>query len=139
MGERESSFAHRLDKLISTMHPADRGPWTNEEVADGVRSVGGPSLSAAYVQQLRRGRRDNPSFALVVALARFYRVPVSYFSGGDADDALTEQELSLVNVARNPDLTAVVIKLDSLSPRARPIVDHLVDGLIELDPDRRRK
>lgn len=136
----ESTFSARLDALVSSLHPPDRGPWTNEEVAEGIQSAGGPALSVAYVQQLRKGRRDNPSFALVAALARFFRVPVSYFADDNgAEPCLSDEDVALLSVVRRPELKDVVIKLDTLGPETQQVVVRLIDELMSLGPGIRQK
>lgn len=129
VGEREISFADHLDRLITTVHPAGRGPYTHDEVAEGIQEVGGPSVSPPYISQLRRGRRDNPSFALVAALARFFEVPLSYFAP-DAEGALTEDDAVLLTAARNPEYKELLLKLDRLAPSTRVLVATLVDSLL---------
>ncbi|MDN5916876.1 MAG: helix-turn-helix domain-containing protein [Pseudonocardia sp.] len=131
-GQGAPTFATLLDALIRTVHPGQEDAWTNERVAEGLQEVGGPTLSTAYIQQLRRGRRDNPSFVLVLALARLFSVPVSYFAG-DQDGGLSEDDLHLLNAARTPELRELVIKLDGIGTQARQVISRLVDGVGALD------
>jgi len=125
-----SSFAGRLDALIRTQR-RDGEPWTNEKVADGLRSIGGPSFSTAYVQQLRRGRRETPSWHLVVALARLFDVPVGYFSGEES--VISAEDLQLLNAIRTPELRDLVQKLDGIGPQARQVIVRLIDEVRLLD------
>ncbi|SFO40368.1 hypothetical protein SAMN05216207_10527 [Pseudonocardia ammonioxydans] len=125
-------FAERLDALIETQRP-DGQAWTNEEVSDGLRRIGGPSVSTAYVQQLRRGRRDKPSWPLVVALARLFGVPVGYFSGEDRDSVISADDLQLLNAIRTPELRDLVQKLDGVGPQARQVIVRLIEELRLLD------
>lgn len=127
--DRYMSFADHLDRLITTVHPVGRGPYTHDEVAEGIRQVGGPSLSPPYISQLRRGRRGNPSFALVTALARFFEVPLSYFAP-ETEGALTEDDAALLTAARNPEYKELLLKLDRLAPSTRVLVANLVNGLL---------
>lgn len=126
------SFADLLDRLIRTTYPSDRGPYTPEEVAEGIRRVGGPSVSRPYIQQLRRGRRENPSFALVVAIALFFRVPLAYFAP-ETEGALTSQEAELLTAARDPELNELITELNRLDPSVRRLVTSLVDNLLRAD------
>lgn len=137
VGEGTSaSFADRFDALAAAMHPHDRGPYTNDEIADGIRSVGGPSLSSPYIQQLRKGRRDKPSLDLVLGIARFFGVPIGYFAG-ETDTALAPDEVVLLNVVRSPDLREMVGQLDELDSHTRQIVAELVAGLVARNPPER--
>jgi hypothetical protein len=54
------TLAQKLDHLFATVHPP-KGEYTHEEVATGIRDRGGPTISATYVWQLRKGLRDNPT------------------------------------------------------------------------------
>lgn len=79
MTDDHGTLAARIDHLIATVHPAGRGPYSYQEVADGIRAQGGPTISAQYLNQLHRGRRDNPTKQHLEALARYFGVPVGYF------------------------------------------------------------
>lgn len=125
-------FAARLDQLIASVHPPGRGPYTNEEVADGVRQAGGPSRSVAYIQQLRTGRRDQPTFTLVVALARFFQVPVGYFAPGPGEDQPAEDMIAAAN--RGPQLQRLVQKLQQLDSNTLHVLDQLIDNLSRQRP-----
>lgn len=127
--ERYMTFADHLDRLITTVHPAGRGPYTHDEVAEGIQQVGGPSLSPPYISQLRRGRRGNPSFAVVAALARFFEVPLAYFAP-EAEGGLTDDDAVLLTAARNPEYKELLLKLDRLAPSTRLLVANLVNRLL---------
>lgn len=123
-----SSFATKLDWLINEVHPRGRGPYTMEEIADGVAAVGGPEFSPAYYSHLRRGRKKNPLFDLVVGLAAFFEVPMSYFasmsdSGREVASSLTAapqmQALvsKLLRIQHSDDIAAVTAVVDSFLRR----------------------
>src|SRR5450756_880183 len=109
----EGLFAERLDRLFRTVHPKDRGPYTPAEVADaisqaaGVKVVSGPSLCL-----LRTAQRDTPTMQHLIAVARFFGVPPTYFFPDDAmqQDAVPAElaaalsddkvrELSLIHIS----------------------------------------
>jgi len=82
VGGRESVLAERLDLLFETVHPAGRGPYTLREAADAINAEAGETIiSAAYLSQLRNGKREEPSHSRLAAIARFFGVDVEYFSG----------------------------------------------------------
>lgn len=129
-----SSFATKLDWLINEVHPRGRGPYTMEEIADGVAAAGGPYFSPAYYSHLRRGRKKNPLFDLVAGLAAFFEVPMSYFaslpeSGQDVASALAAapqmQVLvgKLLRIQHSDDIAAVTAVIDSFLRR-----DPATDG-----------
>src|SRR5690242_13076951 len=78
-GPRRTTLAAKLDRLFRSIHPRGRGEYTFEEVADAVRRAGGPTISATYVWQLRKGLRDNPTKKHLEALADFFGVSPVYF------------------------------------------------------------
>ena len=82
-------FGRRLSQLIERV-PYDRGPLgrhSDESLAQGCRELG-VTVDRAHVSRLRRGLKDNPSAALVAALARVLGVDVRVFF---ADDALIQR------------------------------------------------
>src|ERR1700743_1624301 len=99
-GPESPSLAAQLEHLLATVHPRDRGPYTYEEVAEGIRAQGGPTISAQYLNQLHRGRRDTPTKPHLEALARFFGVPVAYFFDA-AEARRTDEEIALLRVIRD--------------------------------------
>src|SRR5947208_2004720 len=75
----QTPLSQKLDFLSRSVHPPERGEYTFEEVADAVRAGGGPTISATYIWQLRKGIRDNPTKKHLEALAGFFGVPPAYF------------------------------------------------------------
>ena len=71
-------LAARLNHLFATVHPRDRGPYSNDDVAKAIRSQGG-DISKAYLAYLRNGSRDNPTMQHLAALASFFGVSPAYF------------------------------------------------------------
>lgn len=86
--ERSKVFAARLDYLFKNVHPRDRGPYTNAEVA---RAIG---VSETYIGYLRSGARDNPTLMQMQALADFWDVPLaSFVDGGEGDRVRDDLQL----------------------------------------------
>ena len=78
-------FAERLDHLLRTVHPRDRGPYTPAEVAEAINTEAGERVvSGTYLWLLRTGQRDNPTMKHIIAIARFFGVPPTYFLPDDA-------------------------------------------------------
>lgn len=74
----ESSFASRLSHLMTTVHPADRGPYSYREIAAGIQDLPG-AMTATHVGQLATGKQPFPRIHYVQALASFFGVPAAYF------------------------------------------------------------
>ena len=124
----QPTFAQTLDRLIMTVHPQNRGPYTMEEIADGVVAAGGPRYTAGYISHLRTGRKAAPSLDLVVALARFFEVPLGEFdpradvSGKTHEDLRTEHKIqsltAKIREIRHPDqIDAVAAVVESFLRR----------------------
>jgi transcriptional regulator with XRE-family HTH domain len=92
----EGLFAQRLDHLFRTAHPKDRGPYTPAEVADAINAAAGERVvSGTYLWLLRTGQRDNPTMKHLIAIARFFAVPPTYFFPDDSlDDNAVPAELT---------------------------------------------
>jgi transcriptional regulator with XRE-family HTH domain len=79
-----STLAGKLDRLFTTVpNPATGRPYSHEDVADALAAAGGPTISATYIWQLRRGQRTNPRMSHLEALARHFGVDPAYFFPGD--------------------------------------------------------
>ncbi|MFC8454111.1 helix-turn-helix domain-containing protein [Kitasatospora sp. NPDC057223] len=76
------TLAEKIDLLFRTVHPAGRGPYSYQEVAQTLASWapdGRAGLSASAIQQLRTGTRANPTMCTLQSLARFFGVAPAYF------------------------------------------------------------
>ncbi|MGE7438184.1 MULTISPECIES: helix-turn-helix domain-containing protein [Kitasatospora] len=122
------TFEERLNALFETVHPPDRGPYSNHEVADMLRERGSTSVSHVYLWQLRTGRRDNPTRRHLEALATFFGVPVAYFFDDSTADRVTT-ELALVRRLRESGVQRVAMRVAGLSPQSLDQVLATVEQL----------
>ncbi|HWM40052.1 MAG TPA: helix-turn-helix domain-containing protein [Streptomyces sp.] len=111
------AFGERLNRLFEAVHPPDRGPYTNQEVAALLRERGGPTLSHVYLWQLRTGRRDNPTRRHLEGLAGFFGVPVAYFFD-DETAAKVSEELEIIRRMRESGVQRVAARAAGLSPQS---------------------
>lgn len=128
MAEEQGALAARIDHLIATVHPEGRGPYTYEEVADGIRAQGGPTISAQYLNQLHRGRRDNPTKQHLEALATYFGVPVAYFFD-EVQARLVDEEIALLKVIRDQEVKELALRTLELGPEARRSVAAIIEEL----------
>ncbi len=123
-GEREQEEER---ELFNAVRPAGRSEYSYQEVADAIRGEGGPTISATYLWQLRKGIRDNPTRNHLAALARFFGVSPAYFFDDDAAEVVDAQ-LSLLAAMRDASVRSVALRAAGLSVESlaavRVVIDH---------------
>lgn len=120
-------LAERLDVLFRTVvPPGGHGRWSNEQASAELTRQGTPT-SAAYLSQLRHGKRVNPSARILGALAELFRVPVGYFFDQATAERIDEN-LPLLSALQDPEVVAVALRARGLSPGGlacvRGIIEH---------------
>lgn len=126
------SLAFKLDRLFRTVHPPGRGPYSNQEVAEGVRSLGGPSISAQYVWQLRTGVRDNPTKSHLEALAEFFGVSPAYFFDDEAARRI-DAELDLLAALRDGQVRQIALRSFGLSEQSLRAIASMIENARQLE------
>jgi transcriptional regulator with XRE-family HTH domain len=134
----EGSFAERLARLIATVHPPDRKPYSYREIAQGVAELTGVSMSATHVQQLAVGARRDPKRSHIQALAQFFGVPVTYFFDDEVAGQIDSQVGDVV-VWRDTEARGMAERAMRLSPRDRETISALMDQLNSYDGNRGRE
>jgi transcriptional regulator with XRE-family HTH domain len=116
----DSLLARRLDHLFRTAHPADRKAWTPADVAAAINKAADERVtSGTYLWQLRTGRRDNPTYKVIIGLAEFFGVSPTYFF----EDAAVER-------GAIPPEVAAALKDDAvrdIALRAAGLSEHSLD------------
>jgi transcriptional regulator with XRE-family HTH domain len=126
------SLADKLDRLFQAVRPAGRGEYSYQEVADAIRAEGGPTISATYLWQLRKGLRDNPTRNHLAALARFFGVSPAYFFDDDAAEVVDAQ-LSLLAAMRDASVRSVALRAAGLSVESLTAVQVVIDHARRLE------
>ncbi|MCX4531001.1 XRE family transcriptional regulator [Streptomyces sp. NBC_01669] len=128
-GQMDSKgFMDRLNRLFDTVHPPNRGPFSNAEVADLMEERGLGKLSAQYLWLLRTGQRDNPTKRHLEALAGFFGVDPAYWF----DDAVAEktlQELELLALLRDAKIKNVLLRLSDVSADGKEAILGIVESV----------
>lgn len=130
-GSRPRTVAEKLDHLFRTVR-GSRGEYSLEEVAAGIRDRGGPTISASYIWQLRKGVKDNPTKRHMEALADFFGIPAGYFF----DDAAAEQvesELALLAAMRDAGVHRVALRASGLSAESLAALAEMIDRVRTLE------
>lgn len=125
------TLAEKIDHLFATVRPP-KGEYTHEEVANAIRDAGGPTISATYVWQLRKGLRDNPTKKHVEALAGFFGVPPAYFFDDDAA-AQIDAELALLTALRDADVRQVALRASGLSTESLHTIAEMIERVRRLE------
>jgi transcriptional regulator with XRE-family HTH domain len=126
--DRPASLADRLDLLFRTVHPSDRGPYSNKEVAAAIRERGG-SISDVYIWQLRTGRRDNPTKDHLEWLAAFFDVdPAYFFDRREAEEI--RRDLLAIEAMKNLKVRRVAARLGELADHNLDAVSEIIDRVV---------
>ena len=129
---RPTSLSQKLDNLFRTVHPSERGEYTFEEAAEEIRARGGPTISATYIWQLRKGIRDNPTKKHLEALAGFFGVPPAYFFDNEAA-ARIDAELDLLVALRDSPVRELALRAFGLSADSLATIRSMVERVRELE------
>ncbi|MFI0806358.1 hypothetical protein [Streptomyces echinatus] len=115
----------RLNRLFAVIHPKGRENYTSQEVAKAITAYG-VKVTAAQVEQLRKGSWNSPSAEQLEALANFFGVPVGYF----INDEVASQVSADLNLLET-------LKFQSIGPRQialRAVADLDEESLAALVP-----
>jgi transcriptional regulator with XRE-family HTH domain len=119
------TLADRVNWLISTAHPADRGPYSSAEVTALIRKTTGEPVSHTTIWKLRNGKATNPQKRLIEAMARTFGVrPVFFFADHEGNQAdLVQEEAEMLAMIRDAGITAAQLRpFLRLSPEARRLI-----------------
>jgi transcriptional regulator with XRE-family HTH domain len=127
------SLADRLNRLFRTFLSPDGDEYTNEEVAEAIRSRGGAkAISASYIGLLRAGKRDNPSIGVLEELVNFFGVSPTYFFGGAAAERI-DAEMELAEALRDTGIRNLALRAAALSPASLRVIADMVEHVRELE------
>ncbi|MFY1632345.1 helix-turn-helix domain-containing protein [Solwaraspora sp. WMMB335] len=90
MAGDDASLASRLNHLFERIRRPDGKPYSYEQVAEAIRSQQGVAVTHTYLWRLHKGRSDNPTIKVLIALATFFNVPVTYFLDSQAAGQVDE-------------------------------------------------
>src|SRR3954452_24806503 len=125
------SLAEKIDHLFTVVHPA-QGEYTHEQVAAAIEEAGGPTISATYLWQLRKGLRDNPTKRHLEALSSFFGGPPSYFFDKDTPPQ-ADAECELLAARRDPQVRRLATRAVGLSPDTLATLLGMVERARQLE------
>ena len=125
------TLAEKVDRLFSQVRPT-KGEYSYEHVASAIRAEGGPTISATYLWQLRKGLRDNPTMKHLEALSSFFGVPAAYFFDDEAA-ARVDSELTLLATIRDASVRKVALRASGLSPESLDTIADMIERVRKLE------
>jgi len=134
------TLADKVNWLIDRAHPAGRGPYTNNEVADLIEETTGEQISYTQIWKLRNGQAQNPQMRLIEAMARTFGVPAAFFfpEFDEKQAGLLQEQVELLAMIRDARVdTAQLRAILGLSPEARRAITDLI-AVTAQDEARRR-
>jgi len=126
------ALAAKVDHLFTVVRPATGGEYSFDAVAAAIRTRGGPTISATYLWQLRKGLRDNPTKRHLEALADFFGVPAAYFFD-DVEAERIDAELTLLSALRDVPVRQIALRAQGLSAKSLEAIADMVDRVRELE------
>ncbi|HEY0453540.1 helix-turn-helix domain-containing protein [Actinophytocola sp.] len=136
---RARSLADKLNHLFATATTRGGQEFSNEQAAAAIVATG-VTISQSYIWQLRKGKKDNPTFKHLQALAAFFGVPVSYFFDDEVTDRVDQQleelrteQARLSEIMGSSDAQLMALRAGELSPAGRRQVMDLLDVVHRLE------
>lgn len=121
----EGLIASRIEALFAAAREPGGGPHPADVAAAINQAAGEHVISPTYLWQLRTGRRDNPTYKHLVALARYFAVsPAFFFEEADAGRGAILPEAALA--MRYDEIQQIAIDAAGLSPRSRQAIRDLI-------------
>jgi transcriptional regulator with XRE-family HTH domain len=116
-------ISEKVDLLFKTFLKPDGAEFTYEEVAKGIDHT----VSSVAIWKLRMGKTKNPSYKILEAIARFFDVPIEYFSESERPAEEYIQEIKLARVLQETGVAQIALRASDLDEAAR----HDILSMIE--------
>jgi transcriptional regulator with XRE-family HTH domain len=130
----EGLIASRIEALFASVREPDGGPHPAEVAAAINTAAGEHVISPTYLWQLRTGRRDNPTYKHLVALARYFDVsPAFFFDEAESGRGAIPPEAALA--MRYDEIRQIAIEAAGLSPRSRQAIRDLIASARAIGPE----
>lgn len=125
-------LAAQLNKLFATVpRPDGTTLWTNESAAAALTAAR-VTTSAAYLSQLRTGKRDNPSARHLAAIARLFQMPMEYFFDEDLA-ARIDADMQTLVALRTAGVENIALRAQGLSPASLSGVADMIEHIRRLE------
>lgn len=126
-------LAERLDTLFTTVPRSDDSSQfhTSASVAEEL-SKQGIEVTPNHIRALRTGRRNNPSFRLLVGLAELFHVPIDYFVDDSVAKEIQESLDALVAI-RGTAVQQIMLRAHGVSSESLDSVLNLLDQIRRIE------
>ena len=125
---RGRTVADKLERLFEAVRTERGTQYTLDDVATGISHRGGPTISASYIWQLRRGVKDNPTKKHMEALADFFGVPAAYFFDDEATERI-DAELGALAALRDAGVRRLAMRAVGLSQHNLRAIQSIVESV----------
>lgn len=122
--ELSDDWAQRIARRLTHLHATVR--LSDEEVARGL-TAWGFSCTHQYVQQLRTGRKWNPTVKVVFGLAAVFHLPATYFVADDEEAKRINDQLALLAALKKAGVSALALRAAELDDESRDWLKEQVD------------
>lgn len=120
------SLATKINRLFDTMRRPGDAALSNAAAAELITEKTGVPISAAYIWQLRTGRKTNPTVAHLQAVAEFFGVPPSYLIDPVVDPKI-EAQLELLQSLRDTGVLDLAMRASGLTAESLQSLRTMVD------------
>jgi transcriptional regulator with XRE-family HTH domain len=120
MDNKEGMLADKLERLFEDVRKPDGSKYTQTEVVEGPNGV----LTRVYLWKLRTGQATNPGFHIIKAIAGFFGVHTTCFSGSEE---ASEAEYSTQRGRYVDEIQARAYQMDE---RSRKAILDLMDFIL---------
>ncbi|SEG94096.1 hypothetical protein SAMN04489712_1438 [Thermomonospora echinospora] len=135
--DRNPDLADKIDLLFKTIYPANRGPYSLQEVADGIERLTGEKVSHNTLWKLRTRKSDNPTKRVLEGLAAFFGVNPGYFFDENVGDEMKSQ-IRLLGMLRDTGVRGAQLRaFFELSPEGQELVAEMIIRTARLEQSAR--
>lgn len=136
---RDTLLARRLAHLYETVKPeSGKKSYSDQDVVDGIcAATGDPDfIGRTHLYHLRTGRSDNPTYKLLIELARFFGVSPAYFFP-DEDTARGDLPQEAKVVLADDGVRDLALEAAGLNGQARDAVRQMIASMRDMGQTRR--